>query len=75
VSVTAGRDWPNVTVSASQAKLSEQVRIDAFESYQRGDNYGVATFMIVNKQRPDTRHDRPGLAVRQRPGAHIPAVF
>ena len=32
----------------STAKLSQQVRIDAFESHQRGDNYGIASFTISN---------------------------
>ena len=32
----------------SEAKLSQQVRIDAFESHKRGDNYGIASFTISN---------------------------
>jgi hypothetical protein len=43
-----GRDWPNVTVG-EPGKLGQEVRIDAFESHQRGDNYGVATFTILNE--------------------------
>jgi len=34
--------------SMSQAKLSQQVRVNAFESHKRGDNYGVASFTISN---------------------------
>jgi hypothetical protein len=30
------------------ASLSEQVRIDSFQSHRRNDNYGIASFVISN---------------------------
>ena len=32
----------------AQASISEQVRIDSFQSFRRGDNYGIASFVISN---------------------------
>src|SRR3989441_11605319 len=31
-----------------QASISEQIRIDSFQSSRRGDNYGIASFVISN---------------------------
>ena len=31
-----------------QASISEQIRIDSFQSFRRGDNYGIASFVISN---------------------------
>jgi hypothetical protein len=31
-----------------QASVSEKIRIDSFQSYRRGDNYGIASFVISN---------------------------
>ena len=33
---------------AAQASISEQVRINSFESRRRDDNYGIASFVISN---------------------------
>ena len=33
---------------AAQASISEQIRIDSFQSSRRGDNYGIASFVISN---------------------------
>jgi hypothetical protein len=30
------------------AKISEQIRIDSFQSHRRADNYGIASFVIAN---------------------------
>ena len=32
----------------AQPSISEQVRIDSFQSYRRQDNYGIASFVISN---------------------------
>jgi hypothetical protein len=32
----------------AQPKLSEQIRIDSFQLSNRGDNYGIASFIISN---------------------------
>jgi hypothetical protein len=32
----------------AQAGISEQIRIDSFQSFRRGDNYGIASFVISN---------------------------
>src|SRR6266478_1777765 len=32
----------------AEAGISEQIRIDSFQSYRRGDNYGIASFVISN---------------------------
>jgi hypothetical protein len=32
----------------AQASLSEQIRIDSFQSHKRGDNYGIASFVVFN---------------------------
>jgi hypothetical protein len=31
-----------------QASISEQIRIDSFQSHKRDDNYGIASFVISN---------------------------
>ena len=31
-----------------QASISEQIRIDSFQSSRRGDNYGIASFVLSN---------------------------
>ena len=31
-----------------QASISEQIRIDSFQSFRRQDNYGIASFVIAN---------------------------
>jgi hypothetical protein len=31
-----------------QASISEQIRIDSFQSHRRPDNYGIASFVISN---------------------------
>jgi hypothetical protein len=31
-----------------QASISEQIQIDSFQSSRRGDNYGIASFVISN---------------------------
>ena len=32
----------------AQASISEQIRIDSFQSSRRGDNYGIASFVLSN---------------------------
>jgi hypothetical protein len=32
----------------AQASISEQIRIDSFQSFRRADNYGIASFVISN---------------------------
>ena len=32
----------------AQASISQQIRIDSFQSHTRGDNYGIASFVISN---------------------------
>jgi hypothetical protein len=32
----------------AEPRLSEQIRIEAFQSHNRGDNYGIASFAISN---------------------------
>ena len=32
----------------AQASISQQIRIDSFQSHMRGDNYGIASFVISN---------------------------
>ena len=32
----------------TQASISEQVRINSFQSHRRNDNYGIASFVISN---------------------------
>jgi hypothetical protein len=32
----------------AQASISKQIRIDSFQSHNRGDNYGIASFVISN---------------------------
>jgi hypothetical protein len=34
--------------AAGSANLSEQIRIDSFQSSKRSDNYGIASFVISN---------------------------
>jgi hypothetical protein len=36
------------SVPPAQPKLSEQIRIDSFQTSNRGDNYGIASFIISN---------------------------
>jgi hypothetical protein len=33
---------------SAQPGISEQIRIDSFQSSRRGDNYGIASFVISN---------------------------
>jgi hypothetical protein len=32
----------------ARARISEQIRIDSFQSHRRADNYGIASFVISN---------------------------
>jgi hypothetical protein len=34
--------------SPAQASISEQIRIDSFQTHRRNDNYGIASFVISN---------------------------
>jgi hypothetical protein len=36
------------TPPPAQASISEQIRIDSFQSHRRDDNYGIASFVISN---------------------------
>ena len=36
------------SMPAAQASISEQIRIDSFQSSRRGDNYGIASFVVSN---------------------------
>ena len=35
-------------VPAAEPKLSQLVRIDSFQAHKRGDNYGIASFLVSN---------------------------
>jgi hypothetical protein len=39
---------PAICQTATQASISEQIRIDSFESHRRDDNFGIASFVISN---------------------------
>jgi hypothetical protein len=36
------------STAPSQPSISEQIRIESFQSSKRGDNYGIASFVISN---------------------------
>ena len=44
----AGPAICQTSMPAAQASISEQIRIDSFESHNRGDNYRIASFVISN---------------------------
>src|SRR5712692_2726573 len=37
-----------ISTPPAQASISEQIRIDSFQSHRRDDNYGIASFVISN---------------------------
>src|SRR3954449_2395412 len=43
-----GSAMSQTSTPAAQARISEQVRVDAFQLEKRADNYGIANFVISN---------------------------
>jgi hypothetical protein len=45
---TIGPAMCQTSTPSAQSGISEQIRIDSFQSSRRGDNYGIASFVISN---------------------------